>query len=106
MDTLINATISNNNMTTKQTATLNRYIALYVSELEKTHDVHLDPADRLLLVDFLVSEIPRRATKFILGAKAHPIPLIDRVCMSDIEEELIDASFYAAAYRKRQQRSL
>jgi hypothetical protein len=88
-------------MTHRSTSTLSRLITAEIDAVEKLHDFKLDPKDRLLLADSLTHYLVRDIDKFVRGAKHHVEPLIDRVRLLDIEDELIDARFYSFAIAKR-----
>lgn len=88
-------------MTHRTLATLSRLVAAEVDAAEKLHDFQLAPADKLLLVESLAHYLTRDIDKFVRGAKHHDEPLVERVTLTDIEDELTDARFYCYAHHKR-----
>lgn len=82
-----------------------RHIFQLTHESEQLHNHVLDAKDRVLLVDTLGALIIRMIDKYVRGAKAHSIPLIDRVVFDDLHDELIDALFYHHALKLKLQQT-
>ena len=67
---------------------------------EAFHNVKLCDSDKELLRHSLVHFVDRAIDKFIRGAIQHNVPLSNRPCLKEMQDEIVDLFFYHAAHSK------